>query len=183
MWPSFRMLGDPYSADQIVVPEHRTVCMNDRDLVWGDGYYNGSIKTRKTTHGRELTPEEFGLQRSQQLRELYDSLSSAKSGQPQPPSKPSALKPEDLAETEWFFLVCMSCSFADGAGYMSFPPLTLMQMLQPFLNIKKDLSLGDGVDVHVNSQESAVENVNLFVLHKQMCILSGVDGHCVTSAH
>jgi hypothetical protein len=111
--------------------------MNDRDLVWGDGYYNGSIKTRKTTHGRELTPEEFGLQRSQQLRELYDNLSSAKSGQPQPPSKPSALKPEDLAETEWFFLVCMSCSFADGAGYMSFPPLTLMQNVAAFPQYKE----------------------------------------------
>ena len=77
---------------RFVVPEHRIVCMNDMDLVWGDGYYNGSIKTRKTTHARELTSEEFGLQRSQQLQELYDNLSSAKSGQQQPPSKPSALK-------------------------------------------------------------------------------------------
>ena len=77
---------------RFVVPEHRILCMNDRDLVWVDGYYNGSIKTRKTTHGRELTSEEFGLQRSQQLRELYDNLSIAKSGQPQPPSKPFALK-------------------------------------------------------------------------------------------
>lgn len=117
------MLGDSYSAHQIRVPERRIVCVHDRDLVWGDGYYNGRIKTRKTTHGRELTAEEFGLQRSQQLRELFDNLLSVKLGQPQPPSKPSALKPEDLAETEWFFVVCMSYSFADGVGYMSFPPL------------------------------------------------------------
>lgn len=89
-------------------------------LVWGDGYYNGSIKTRKTVHARELTPEEFGLQRSQQLRDLYDTLSNTKSGH-QSPRKPSSLNPEDLAETEWFFLVCMSCSFAEGVGYMPSP--------------------------------------------------------------
>jgi hypothetical protein len=86
--------------------------------MWGDGYYNGVIKTRKTIHARELTPEEFGLQRSQQLRDLYDTLSSdsQKAQQQQPASKPFALKPEDLAETEWFFLLCMSFSFAEGVG-------------------------------------------------------------------
>lgn len=91
---------------------------NRKLLVWGYGYYNGVIKTRKTIHGRELTPEEFGLQRSQQLRDLYDTLSDAQKGPQQqpPPSKPFALKPEDLAETEWFFLLCMSFSFAEAVG-------------------------------------------------------------------
>ncbi|XP_024359281.1 transcription factor TT8 isoform X2 [Physcomitrium patens] len=88
---------------------------NQKTLVWGDGYYNGTIKTRKTIGAKELTPEEFGLQRSQQLRDLYNSLSDSKTGHQQA-SKPFALKPEDLAEQEWFFLLCMSCNFAEGVG-------------------------------------------------------------------
>lgn len=102
-----------YSAFWQPSPVNRKVWM------WGDGYYNGVIKTRKTIHARELTPEEFGLQRSQQLRDLYDTLSSDSQKaqqQQQPASKPFALKPEDLAETEWFFLLCMSFSFAEGVG-------------------------------------------------------------------
>ncbi|CAM6012568.1 unnamed protein product [Sphagnum balticum] len=84
-------------------------------LVWGNGYYNGSIKTRRTVHAEELSPEEFGLQRTQQLRDLFATLSVAGTGH-ELARKPSSLNPEDLAETEWFYLVCMSCSFASGAG-------------------------------------------------------------------
>lgn len=95
-----------------------------RRLVWGDGYYNGVIKTRKTIHARELTPEEFGLQRSQQLHELYITLSAKNRSGQQQASKPFALKPEDLAETEWFFLLCMTCCFDEGVGYMPFYPFS-----------------------------------------------------------
>ncbi|QHO07388.1 Transcription factor [Arachis hypogaea] len=43
-------------------------------LSWGEGYYNGDIKTRKTSQGVELNSDQIGLQRSEQLRELYKSL-------------------------------------------------------------------------------------------------------------
>nr|XP_024360417.1 truncated basic helix-loop-helix protein A-like isoform X1 [Physcomitrium patens]XP_024360418.1 truncated basic helix-loop-helix protein A-like isoform X1 [Physcomitrium patens] len=83
-------------------------------LVWGDGYYNGVIKTYKTIHGMELTPKEFGLQRSQQLRDLCLTLDSRT--RDQHASKPFALKVDDLADPEWFFLLSMIYDFAENEG-------------------------------------------------------------------
>ncbi len=77
-------------------------------------------------HAEELSPEEFGLQRTQQLRDLFATLSVAGTGH-ELARKPSSLNPEDLAETEWFYLVCMSCSFASGAGYLLSPCLCRFQ--------------------------------------------------------
>lgn len=86
-----------------------------RILVWADGYYNGAIKTRKTVQPMEVSNEEASLQRSQQLRELYDSLSAGETNQPA--RRPCAsLSPEDLTESEWFYLMCVSFSFAPGVG-------------------------------------------------------------------
>ena len=86
-----------------------------RILVWADGYYNGAIKTRKTVQPMEVSTEEASLQRSQQLRELYDSLSAGETNQP--PRRPcAALSPEDLTESEWFYLMCVSFSFPPGTG-------------------------------------------------------------------
>ncbi|CAM6123179.1 unnamed protein product [Calypogeia fissa] len=86
-------------------------------LVWGDGYYNGAIKTRKTVQAAELSQEELGMQRTRQLRELYETLSTAGDGNQMNNRRPSAsLTPEDLTETEWFYLLCMSCSFASDTG-------------------------------------------------------------------
>ena len=88
-----------------------------RILVWGDGYYNGAIKTRKTVQPMEVSAEEASLQRSQQLRELYESLSAGETGQPA--RRPcAALSPEDLTESEWFYLMCVSFSFPAGVGYV-----------------------------------------------------------------
>lgn len=86
--------------------------------MWGDGYYNGAIKTRKTVQPMEVSAEEATLQRSQQLRELYDALSSGDINQQQQQARrPSAsLSPEDLTESEWFYLMCVSFSFAPGVG-------------------------------------------------------------------
>lgn len=85
-------------------------------LVWEDGYYNGAIKTRKTVQPMEVSAEEASLQRSQQLRELYDSLAAGESTQP-PARRPcAALSPEDLTESEWFYLMCVSFSFPPGVG-------------------------------------------------------------------
>ncbi|KAJ0976085.1 hypothetical protein J5N97_018050 [Dioscorea zingiberensis] len=84
-------------------------------LVWGDGYYNGTIKTRKTVQPMEVTTEDAALQRSRQLRELYDALSA---GEANPPARRpcAALSPEDLTESEWFYLMCVSFSFPPGVG-------------------------------------------------------------------
>ncbi|KAK8688476.1 hypothetical protein V6N13_087241 [Hibiscus sabdariffa] len=63
----------------------------------------------------EVTLEEASLQRSQQLRELYESLSAGEMDQPV--RRPcAALSPEDLTESEWFYLMCVSFSFPPGVG-------------------------------------------------------------------
>ncbi|KAL7200660.1 hypothetical protein ACSBR1_032560 [Camellia fascicularis] len=91
------------------------LCPQQGILVWGDGYYNGAIKTRKTVQPMEVSAEEASLQRSQQLRELYDSLSAGESNQ-QTRRPCAALSPEDLTESEWFYLMCVSFSFPPGVG-------------------------------------------------------------------
>ncbi|KAI3980056.1 hypothetical protein MKX01_042710 [Papaver californicum] len=91
------------------------VCPQQGILVWGDGYYNGAIKTRKTVQPVEVSTEEASLQRSQQLRELYESLSAEETNQPT--RRPcAALSPEDLTESEWFYLMSVSFSFPPGVG-------------------------------------------------------------------
>ncbi|PRQ17672.1 putative transcription factor bHLH family [Rosa chinensis] len=84
-------------------------------LEWGDGYYNGDIKTRKTVQAIELDADQMGLQRSEHLRELYESLSAGEAS-PQARRPSAALSPEDLADTEWYYLVCMSFVFNIGQG-------------------------------------------------------------------
>ncbi|GMI98399.1 GLABRA 3, GLABROUS 3 [Hibiscus trionum] len=84
------------------------------ELQWGDGYYNGDIKTRKTVQALELKADRIGLHRSEQLRELYESLLEGETDQTKRPS--AALSPEDLSDTEWYYLVCMSFVFDTGQG-------------------------------------------------------------------
>ncbi|XP_019195788.1 PREDICTED: transcription factor EGL1-like [Ipomoea nil] len=84
-------------------------------LEWGDGYYNGDIKTRKTVQATEISPDLLGLQRTEHLRELYDSLLAAEANT-LAKIHPTALSPEDLTDTEWYFLVCMSFVFNVGQG-------------------------------------------------------------------
>ncbi|CAA3015561.1 transcription factor EGL1 [Olea europaea subsp. europaea] len=84
-------------------------------LKWGDGYYNGDIKTRKTVQAEELNSDQLGLQRSEQLRELYTSLSAGETN-PQAKRPTAALSPEDLTDAEWYYLVCMSFAFNVGQG-------------------------------------------------------------------
>ncbi|TYH99956.1 hypothetical protein ES332_A11G100800v1 [Gossypium tomentosum] len=84
------------------------------EIQWGDGYYNGDIKTRKTVQALELKADKIGLQRSEQLRELYESLLEGETDQNKRPS--AALSPEDLSDTEWYYLVCMSFVFTPGQG-------------------------------------------------------------------
>eukprot|EP00257_Ricinus_communis_P024259 XP_015584416.1 transcription factor EGL1 isoform X1 [Ricinus communis] len=82
-------------------------------LEWVDGYYNGDIKTRKTVQAMELKYDKIGLQRSEQLRELYKSLLEGEVDHHA--KRPSAaLSPEDLSDAEWYYLVCMSFVFTPG---------------------------------------------------------------------
>ncbi|XP_065859555.1 transcription factor EGL1 [Euphorbia lathyris] len=82
-------------------------------LEWVDGYYNGDIKTRKTVQAMELKHYKIGLQRSEQLRELYKSLLEEEIEQ-QNKRPVAALSPEDLSDAEWYYLVCMSFVFTPG---------------------------------------------------------------------
>ncbi|KAJ1411809.1 hypothetical protein SESBI_20865 [Sesbania bispinosa] len=84
-------------------------------LSWREGYYNGDIKTRKTSQGVELNSDQIGLQRSEQLRELFKSLKTAEIN-PQTKKPSATLSPEDLTDTEWYYLVCMSFVFNIGQG-------------------------------------------------------------------
>lgn len=90
-------------------------CRQPGVLEWIDGYYNGDIKTRKTIQAAEPSADQLELQRSEQLRELYESLSAADTS-PQAKRPSVALSPEDLTDTEWYFLVCMSFVFITGQG-------------------------------------------------------------------
>ncbi|KDP28629.1 hypothetical protein JCGZ_14400 [Jatropha curcas] len=84
-------------------------------LEWAGGYYNGDIKTMKTVQEMELKCEKIGLQRSEQLRELYESLLEGETEQQA--ERPSVtLSPEDLCDAEWYYLVCMSFQFNTGEG-------------------------------------------------------------------
>ncbi|WOL10113.1 hypothetical protein Cni_G18867 [Canna indica] len=82
-------------------------------LVWSDGYYNGDIKTRKIIQPIELKADQMELQRSKQLRELYESLSAGDNNQ-QTRRASASLSPEDLTDTEWYYLVCMTFTFTPG---------------------------------------------------------------------
>lgn len=90
----------------------------NRVLEWRDGYYNGDIKTRKTVQTMETkAADKIGLQRSEQLRELYKFLLVGEAD-PQITKRPSAsLSPEDLSDSEWYYLVCMSFLFYPNQRY------------------------------------------------------------------
>ncbi|KAL1366786.1 hypothetical protein HN51_020856 [Arachis hypogaea] len=80
-------------------------------LEWREGYYNGDIKTMKTVQTTmEIKNDKIGVQRSEQLKELYKFLLVGESD-PQTKRPSAALSPEDLSDSEWYYLVCMSFVF------------------------------------------------------------------------
>uniref|UniRef100_M8CDY6 Anthocyanin regulatory Lc protein n=1 Tax=Aegilops tauschii TaxID=37682 RepID=M8CDY6_AEGTA len=86
-------------------------------LTWKDGFYNGEVKTRKiiSLTTTEVTANDLILQRSEQLRELYESLLSGKADHRG--RRPAAsLSPEDLGEAEWYYTLSMTYSFRPGQG-------------------------------------------------------------------
>ncbi|KAK1684034.1 hypothetical protein QYE76_044882 [Lolium multiflorum] len=88
-----------------------------RVLTWKDGFYNGEIKTRKITNSRDLAGDQLVLQRSEQLRELYESLLSGEC-EHQARRPAASLSPEDLGDAEWYYTVCMTYAFRPGHGYV-----------------------------------------------------------------
>ncbi|VAH50594.1 unnamed protein product [Triticum turgidum subsp. durum] len=84
-------------------------------LTWKDGFYNGEIKTRKVTSSADLSADQLVLQRSEQLRELYESLLSGQCDH-RARRPAGALSPEDLGDAEWYYTVCMSYAFRPGQG-------------------------------------------------------------------
>ncbi|XP_020679864.1 basic helix-loop-helix protein A [Dendrobium catenatum] len=92
------------------------LCPQQGLLVWGDGHYNGSIKTRKTVQTTAVSQDQMSQsERSEQLKELYQFLAAdGDGGERRRPGL--ALSPEDLTECEWFYLMCISFSFAPGCG-------------------------------------------------------------------
>uniref|UniRef100_A0A0E0PCI4 Uncharacterized protein n=1 Tax=Oryza rufipogon TaxID=4529 RepID=A0A0E0PCI4_ORYRU len=67
-----------------------------------------------------LTADELVLQRSEQLRELYDSLLSGECGH-RARRPVAALLPEDLGDTEWYYVVCMTYAFGPRQGCVWLP--------------------------------------------------------------
>ena len=105
---NFMLLNIPY-----------VILMCDRVLEWREGYYNGDIKTRKTVQAMELEmkADKIGLQRSEQLKELYKFLLAGEADHPQTKRPSVALAPEDLSDLEWYYLVCMSFVFNHNQRY------------------------------------------------------------------
>ncbi|KAF9613935.1 hypothetical protein IFM89_013470 [Coptis chinensis] len=103
-------------------------------LEWSDGYYNGDIKTRKTMQPMEFNVDKLGLKRSEQLRELYHELLVVGDTSQQAKRSSAALSPEDLSDAEWYYLVCMSFTFASGVGYC-FSSLILTLVLYTFVPV------------------------------------------------
>uniref|UniRef100_A0A7N0SZ75 Uncharacterized protein n=2 Tax=Kalanchoe fedtschenkoi TaxID=63787 RepID=A0A7N0SZ75_KALFE len=89
-------------------------------LEWGDGYYNGDIKTRKISQAMDVVKaDKMGLERSKLLRELYELLLEGENcEEEQQAARPSNadLCPEDLSDAEWYYMVCMSFEFNLGQG-------------------------------------------------------------------
>ncbi|CAA7399983.1 unnamed protein product [Spirodela intermedia] len=89
-------------------------------LSWADGCYNGVIKTRKTVQqteeAGEPADENEPLHRAQQLKDLYQSLLTEEEDLEPPRRSWATLSPEDLTESEWFFLMCISFSYPPGIG-------------------------------------------------------------------
>jgi hypothetical protein len=88
-----------------------------RILTWTDGFYNGEVKTTKIANSAKLTANQLIMRRSEQLRELYEALCSGKCDRRA--ARPVAsLSPEDLGNTEWYYMVSMTYAFRPGQGYL-----------------------------------------------------------------
>ncbi|KAI5011569.1 hypothetical protein ZWY2020_013706 [Hordeum vulgare] len=98
-------------------------------LTWKDGFYNGEIKTRKVTSSADLTADQLLLQRSEQLRELYQSLLSGQCDH-RGRRPAAALSTEDLGDAEWYYAsenynVCYFVIRLPGRSFASNEPVWL----------------------------------------------------------
>ncbi|CAL5015496.1 unnamed protein product [Urochloa decumbens] len=84
-------------------------------LTWTHGFYNGEVKTRKIANSAKLTAAQLVMQRSEQLRELYEALLSGECDR-RAVRPVTSLSPEDLGDTEWYYVICMTYAFRPGQG-------------------------------------------------------------------
>ncbi|KAD3641514.1 hypothetical protein E3N88_30738 [Mikania micrantha] len=76
-------------------------------LGWGDGYYKGEVNKPKTTQSAASLAEQ--QYRKRVLRELNSMISGT-------PAPENDAVDEEVTDTEWFFLISMTQSFANGNG-------------------------------------------------------------------
>nr|WAK86098.1 transcription factor bHLH52 [Nothapodytes nimmoniana] len=79
-------------------------------LEWGDGYYTGDVGKGKQKKGSSATSRAEQEHRKKILRELNSLIAS-----PQPNASDDSVD-EEVTDTEWFFLLSMTQSFANGNG-------------------------------------------------------------------
>lgn len=63
-----------------------------------------------------MKADKIGLERSEQLKELYKFLLGGETD-PQTKRPSASLAPEDLSDLEWYYLVCMSFLFSHNQRY------------------------------------------------------------------
>ncbi|GJN24887.1 hypothetical protein PR202_gb12660 [Eleusine coracana subsp. coracana] len=119
--------------------------------------------------------------RSKQLRELYESLAreaaaatatgggggggggstSSGSGAPATTRRPCAsLAPEDLAETEWFYLMCASYCFPPGLGLRTQTNLCVDFQISIIMQTVACIPVADGV-LEIGTTEKVEEDIGL----------------------
>lgn len=92
------------------------------------------MKTRKIASSTELTANQLVMQRSEQLRELYEALLSGECDRRT--ARPIAsLSPEDLGDTEWYYVLCMTYTFQPGQGYILHTSPFDEELTSSFFNI------------------------------------------------
>lgn len=94
-------------------------------LVWNNGFFNGDFETKEIGEGMEEElhqQEDMHEKRTLQLRELFQSLSARGSSSLPTRQQYSLLSPEDLTDTEWFYLTSMAYDFRHSVGL---PGITL----------------------------------------------------------
>ncbi|CAN8245502.1 unnamed protein product [Cochlearia groenlandica] len=108
------------AGENRTLPENlkKQLSVSVRNIQWSYGIFwsVSASQPGRSQSRQEVKADKLGLERSEQLRELYDSLSVAESStsggsQVTRRSSAAALSPEDLTDTEWYYLVCMSFVF------------------------------------------------------------------------
>ncbi|XP_074282562.1 transcription factor EGL1-like [Silene latifolia] len=83
-------------------------------IEWGEGYCNEDTKGKPSSKSSEVHTDNLGVQRSEQLRKLYESMLEGKLCEQGKKKTSATLSLEDLSDLEWYYLLCMSFTFKYG---------------------------------------------------------------------